>query len=145
MKLVNILIGGVNRPVPVDDVVLVAATGKGGGSGAGSTVAITYASGKVATLTTASATDENFAVAQEASYESGFWQMIADAASQPWNQIWYKGEDYVWTAQVYPDSQSSEYTKTPVNNSVLQGKTAASLKDQQTVGVNIVWASIAYS
>ena len=28
MKLVNILIGGVNRPVPVDDVVLVEATGK---------------------------------------------------------------------------------------------------------------------
>ena len=144
MKLVNILIGGVNRPVPVDDVVLVAATGNTGGGGA-ATVAITYASGKVATLTTSASNDENFAVADEGSYEKGFWQMIADAASQPWNQIWYKGEDYVWTAQVYPDPQSSEYTKTPVNNSVLQGKTASSLKDQQVPAVNITWASIAYS
>ena len=49
-KFLNVLINSVVTPVNIDDVVAVAATGQNGGTAA--TVAITYKSGKVATLST---------------------------------------------------------------------------------------------
>ena len=108
-KFLNILIDSVVTPVNIDDVVAVVATGNNGN--VATTVAITYKSGKVATLTTP-ADDNGFNVATAPDVQRAFWSAITAAQELPWNMVSYPapGKELVLTVEP-ASSQSSEYVK----------------------------------
>ena len=106
-KFLNILIGGVVTPVNIDDVVAVVATGHASNA---ATVAITYKSGKVATLTTPSGND-GFAVATGPNVQRAFWSAITKAQELPWNMVSYPAPGEAFVVEVEPAaSQASSYT-----------------------------------
>ena len=108
-KFLNILINSVVTPVNIDDVVAVVATGNNGN--VATTVAITYKSGKIATLTTP-ADDNGFNVATAPDVQRAFWSAITAAQELPWNMVSYPapGKELVLTVEP-ASSQSSEYVK----------------------------------
>jgi hypothetical protein len=108
-KFLNILIDSVVTPVNIDDVVAVVATGNNGN--VATTVAITYKSGKIATLTTP-ADDNGFNVATAPDVQRAFWSAITAAQELPWNMVSYPapGKELVLTVEP-ASSQSSEYVK----------------------------------
>jgi len=108
-KFLNILINSVVTPVNIDDVVAVVATGNNGN--VATTVAITYKSGKVATLTTP-ADDNGFNVATAPDVQRAFWSAITAAQELPWNMVSYPAPGKELVLMVEPaSSQSSEYVK----------------------------------
>jgi len=143
-KFINVLINSVQTPVNIDDVVGVTATKGTNGSAAGK-VEIFYASGKKATLTASGQTNATTwtSDAMNANVEKGVWEAIIDAQALPWNMVIWPSPSVVWDQTYSPDPQSSDYTKTPVNNSVLQGKSSAQLTTQD--GSVIAWASVVIS
>jgi len=108
-KFLNILIDSVVTPVNIDDVQAVVATGNNGN--VATTVAITYKSGKIATLTTP-ADDNGFNVATAPDVQRAFWSAITAAQELPWNMVSYPapGKELVLTVEP-ASSQSSEYVK----------------------------------
>ena len=144
-KFLNILIGGVVTPVNIDDVVAVVATGHASNA---ATVAITYKSGKVATLTTP-ADDDGFNVATAPSVSRAFWNAIVSAQELPWNMVSYPapGESLVLINEP-ASSQASSYLKPSALAG--QSETATFAAKQGSVvlakdGGEIVFASIAIS
>ena len=108
-KFLNVLINSVVTPVNIDDVVAVVATGH---ATQATTVAITYKSGKVATLTTpAGASSGGFSVANAPSVQRAFWSAITKAQELPWNMVSYPAPGESFVVEVEPAaSQASSYT-----------------------------------
>ena len=145
-KFLNILIDSVVTPVNIDDVVAVVATGNNGN--VATTVAITYKSGKVATLTTP-ADDDGFNVATAPSVSRAFWNAIVSAQELPWNMVSYPapGESLVLINEP-ASSQASSYLKPSALAG--QSETATFAAKQGSVvlakdGGQIVFSSIAIS
>jgi len=143
-KFLNVLIAGVVTPVNIDDVVAVVATGNNGN--VATTVAITYQSGKVATLTTP-ADDDGFNVATAPNVQRAFWSAITKAQEQPWNMVSYPapGQEIVLTVEP-ATSQASEYAKqsaVPVAPGTFQAKQSTSVLSKD--GLAIVWSTITIS
>jgi len=108
-KFLNVLINSVVTPVNIDDVVAVVATGNNGN--VATTVAITYKSGKIATLTTP-ADSNGFNVANAPSVQRAFWSAITKAQELPWNMVSYPAPGEAFVIAVEPaSSQSSTYGK----------------------------------
>ena len=142
-KFLNILIDSVVTPVNIDDVVAVAATGNNGN--VATTVAITYKSGKVATLTTP-ADDNGFNVATAPNVQRAFWSAITAAQELPWNMVSYPapGKELILMVEP-PTSQSSEYAKqdAPPADTVFAGKQSSAVLAKDSGA--IVWSTIAIS
>ena len=83
-KFIRLLVGGVPTLINVTDVTTVVAAGTTGANAA--TVTITYASGGNTLLTTAADAADNFLAAAIPTVSQAFWNIIADAVAQPWNQ-----------------------------------------------------------
>jgi hypothetical protein len=142
-KFLNILIDSVVTPVNIDDVVAVAATGNNGN--VATTVAITYKSGKVATLTTP-ADDNGFNVATAPNVQRAFWSAITAAQELPWNMVSYPAPGKELILMVEPaTSQSSEYAKqdAPPADTVFAGKQSSAVLAKDSGA--IVWSTIAIS
>jgi|TARA_R100001086_G_scaffold109453_2_gene55616 hypothetical protein len=142
-KFLNVLINSVVTPVNIEDVVAVAATGQNGNVAA--TVAITYKSGKIATLSTP-ADNDGFNVANAPSVQRAFWSAITKALELPWNMVSYPAPGESFIVEVEPaSSQASSYT------SQASGGGAATLEAKSSSvvlakdGGQIVFASIAIS
>jgi hypothetical protein len=72
------------------------------------------------------------------------WKQIIVGVATPWNQPVIGGENG-WDYSVVPSSPgTSDYTKTPVNNSVFQAKQSAALQGTGSATVNDMsaWLSI---
>ena len=132
-KYLNILVGGANTPINIDDVVTVAATGNAGD--VATTAVLTYKNGGTLTLTTP-ADDNGFAVATGALVVRSLWQAIIAAAAQPWNMVMYPGSSavYDWTIQpdasVAPAAGSRSYigqNDTPSGSSTFASKQSTQL------------------
>jgi len=142
-KFLNILINSVVTPVNIDDVVAVVATGNNGD--VATTVAITYKSGKVATLTTP-ADDNGFNVATAPNVQRAFWSAITAAQELPWNMVSYPAPGKELILMVEPaTSQSSEYAKqdAPPADTVFAGKQSSAVLAKDSGA--IVWSTIAIS
>tara|TARA_R100000808_G_C2118619_1_gene130490 strand:+ start:690 stop:1127 length:438 start_codon:yes stop_codon:yes gene_type:complete len=142
-KFLNILIDSVVTPVNIDDVVAVVATGNNGN--VATTVAITYKSGKVATLTTP-ADDNGFNVATAPNVQRAFWSAITAAQELPWNMVSYPAPGKELILMVEPaTSQSSEYAKqdAPPADTVFAGKQSSAVLAKDSGA--IVWSTIAIS
>ena len=142
-KFLNVLIDSVVTPVNIEDVVAVVATGNNGN--VATTVAITYKSGKIATLTTP-ATTAGFNVANAPSVQRAFWSAITKAQELPWNMVSYPAPGESFIVEVEPAaSQSSSYTSQGSGG----GADGLAAKSSSVVlakdGVKIVFASIAIS
>ena len=112
-KYLNVLVGGANTPINIEDVVAVAATGNAGD--VVTTAVLTYKNGKTLTLTTP-ADDNGFAVATAPLVVRCLWEAIIAAGSQPWNMVMYPGPSSVFDWTIQPaTSQSSEYIKQSAN------------------------------
>jgi hypothetical protein len=83
-KFIRLSVGGTPTLVNVTDVTTVTAVGAAVAQAA--TLTITYASGGNTLLTTAATAADNFLVAAQATVVQAFWNIIADAVAQPWNQ-----------------------------------------------------------
>ena len=144
-KFINVLINSVQTPVNIDDVVGVTATKGTNGSAAGK-VEIFYASGKKATLTASGQTNATTwtSDAMNANVEKGVWEAIIDAQALPWNMVIWPSPSVVWDQTYSPDPTADvEYSKTAINNSVLQGKSSAQLTTYD--GSVIAWATVVIS
>ena len=145
-KFLNILIGSVVTPVNIDDVVAVVATGNNGNSA--TTVAITYKSGKVATLTTP-ATTAGFNVASAPNVVRAFWGAITKAQELPWNMVSYPAPGQALTLMVEPASSvaSSQTASNPKNpalaGSVFRSKQSTLVASK--AGGEIVFSTIGIS
>ena len=142
-KFLNILIDSVVTPVNIDDVVAVVATGNNGN--VATTVAITYKSGKVATLTTP-ADDNGFNVATAPNVQRAFWSAITAAQELPWNMVSYPAPGKELILMVEPaTSQSSEYAKqdAPPADTVFAGKQSSAVLAKDSGA--IVWSTITIS
>ena len=142
-KFLNILIDSVVTPVNIDDVVAVVATGNNGN--VATTVAITYKSGKVATLTTP-ADDNGFNVATAPDVQRAFWSAITAAQELPWNMVSYPAPGKELILMVEPaTSQSSEYAKqdAPPADTVFAGKQSSAVLAKDSGA--IVWSTITIS
>ena len=142
-KFLNILIDSVVTPVNIDDVVAVVATGNNGN--VATTVAITYKSGKIATLTTP-ATTAGFNVANAPSVQRAFWSAITKALELPWNMVSYPAPGEAFIIEVEPAaSQASSYTSQGSGG----GADGLAAKSSSVVlakdGGQIVFSSIAIS
>ena len=142
-KFLNVLIDSVVTPVNIEDVVAVVATGNNGN--VATTVAITYKSGKIATLTTP-ATTAGFNVANAPSVQRAFWSAITKALELPWNMVSYPAPGESFIVEVEPAaSQSSSYTSQGSGG----GADGLAAKSSSVVlakdGGQIVFASIAIS
>ena len=142
-KFLNVLINSVVTPVNIEDVVAVAATGQNGGTAA--TVAITYKSGKVATLSTP-ADNDGFNVAAAPNVQRAFWSAITKALELPWNMVSYPAPGEAFIIEVEPAaSQASSYTSQGSGG----GADGLAAKSSSVVlakdGGQIVFASIAIS
>ena len=143
-KFLNVLINSVVTPVNIDDVVAVVATGHATNA---TTVAITYKSGKVATLTTpAGASSGGFSVANAPSVQRAFWSAIIKAQELPWNMVSYPAPGESFIVEVEPAaSQSSTYGKQSAGGgaNTLPAKSSSIVLAKD--GGQIVFASIAIS
>ena len=83
-KFIRLSVGGVPTLINVTDVTTVAAVGAAVAQAA--TLTITYASGGNTLLTTAATAADNFLAAAIPTVSQAFWNIIADAVAQPWNQ-----------------------------------------------------------
>ena len=83
-KFIRLAVGGVPTLINITDVTTVVAVGTTG-TNAG-VVTITYASGGTTVLTTAASATANFLAAAIPVVSQAFWNLIADATAQPWNQ-----------------------------------------------------------
>ena len=144
-KFLNILIGGVVTPVNIDDVVAVVATGHASNA---ATVAITYKSGKVATLTTPSGND-GFAVATGPNVQRAFWSAITKAQELPWNMVSYPAPGQALTLMVEPaNSVASSQTAANPKNPALAGSVFRSKQSTlvaSKAGGEIVFSTIGIS
>ena len=145
-KYLNILVGGANTPINIDDVVTVAATGNNGNIA--TTAVLTYKNGGTLTLTTP-ADANGFAVATGALVVRSLWQAIIAAAAQPWNMVMYPGSSavYDWTIQpdasVVPAAGSRSYigqNDTPSGSASFASKQSGSVLAKD--GGAIVWSTV---
>ena len=145
-KFLNILIDSVVTPVNIDDVVAVVATGNNGN--VATTVAITYKSGKVATLTTP-ADSNGFNVANAPSVQRAFWSAITKAQELPWNMVSYPAPGQALTLMVEPaNSVASSQTASNPKNPALAGSVFRSKQSTLVAakdGGEIVFSTIAIS
>tara|TARA_R110002050_G_C8859437_1_gene507295 strand:- start:617 stop:1057 length:441 start_codon:yes stop_codon:yes gene_type:complete len=140
-KYLNVLVGGVNTPVNIDDVVAVAATGNAGN--VATTAVLTYKNSSTLTLTTP-ADDNGFAVATAPDVVRSLWEAIIAANALPWNMVMYPGtsEAFGWTVQP-ATSQDSEYAKqsaVPVAPGTFEAKQSSSVLAKD--GGAIVWSTV---
>tara|TARA_R110002020_G_C15776022_1_gene728655 strand:+ start:88 stop:528 length:441 start_codon:yes stop_codon:yes gene_type:complete len=140
-KYLNILVGGANTPINIDDVVTVAATGNAGNIA--TTAVLTYKNGGTLTLTTP-ADGNGFAVATGPLVVRSLWQAIIAAAAQPWNMVMYPGSSEVFDWTIQPaTSQASQYRKqdaNPAGSATFAGKQSGSVLAKD--GGAIVWSTI---
>ncbi len=145
-KFLNILIDSVVTPINIDDVVAVVATGNNGN--VATTVAITYKSGKVATLTTP-ATTAGFNVASAPNVQRAFCGAITSAQEWPWNFVSYPGPGQSLVLMVEPAaSVASSQTASNPKNAALAGsvfRSKQSTEVQSKAGAAIVFASVTIS
>ena len=142
-KFLNVLIDSVVTPVNIEDVVAVVATGNNGN--VATTVAITYKSGKIATLTTP-ATTARFNVANAPSVQRAFWSAITKALELPWNMVSYPAPGESFSIEVEPaSSQASSYAKQSAGGggATLEAKSSSVVLSK--AGAAIVFASITIS
>ena len=133
-KFLNVLINSVVTPVNIEDVVAVAAT-----------VAITYKSGKVATLSTP-ADNDGFNVAAAPNVQRAFWSAITKALELPWNMVSYPAPGESFIVEVEPAaSQASSYASQGSGGgaATLEAKSSSVVLAKD--GGQIVFASIAIS
>ena len=135
-KFLNILIDSVVTPVNIDDVVAVVATGNNGN--VATTVAITYKSGKVATLTTP-ADDNGFNVATAPNVQRAFWSAITAAQELPWNMVSYPAPGKELVLMVEPASKQDA----PPADTVFAGKQSSAVLAKDSGA--IVWSTITIS
>ncbi len=83
-KFIRLLVGGAPTLINVTDVTTVVAVGAADAQAA--TLTISYASGGNTLLTTAASNTANFLVAGAPAVVQAFWNIIAEAVAQPWNQ-----------------------------------------------------------
>ena len=83
-KFIRLLVGGAPTLINVTDVTTVVAVGAADAEAA--TLTISYASGGNTLLTTAASNTANFLVAGAPAVVQAFWNIIAEAVAQPWNQ-----------------------------------------------------------
>ncbi len=140
-KYLNVLVGGANTPINIEDVVAVAATGNAGN--VATTAVLTYKNGKTLTLTTP-ADGNGFAVATAPLVVRCLWEAIIAAGSQPWNMVMYPGTSSVFDWTIQPAvSQASEYRKqsaNPAGSATFEGKQSGSVLAKD--GGAIVWSTI---
>jgi len=139
-KYLNVLVGGVNTPINIDDVVAVAATGHATNA---ATAVLTYKNSSTLTLTTP-ADDNGFAVATGPDVVRSLWEAIIAANALPWNMVMYPGtsEVFGWTVQP-ATSQDSEYAKqsaVPVAPGTFEAKQSSSVLAKD--GGAIVWSTV---
>ena len=142
-KFLNILIDSVVTPINIDDVVAVVATGNNGN--VATTVAITYKSGKIATLTTP-ATTAGFNVANAPSVQRAFWSAITKALELPWNMVSYPAPGESFSIEVEPaSSQASSYASqgSGGGGATLEAKSSSVVLSK--AGAAIVFASVTIS
>ena len=143
-KFLNVLINSVVTPVNIDDVVAVVATGHATNA---TTVAITYKSGKVATLTTpAGASSGGFSVANAPSVQRAFWSAITKAQELPWNMVSYPAPGESFVVEVEPAaSQASSYASqgSGGGGATLEAKSSSIVLAKD--GGQIVFSTIAIS
>jgi len=123
-KFIRLLVGGVPTLINVTDVTTVVATGTTGANAG--TVRITYASGGNTLLTTAASATANFLAAAIPTVSQAFWNLIAEAVAQPWNQpiLPLNGQSAPLMSPAAPQAQGAAFTakqSAPVLN---QGGTA---------------------
>ena len=139
-KYLNILVGGANTPVNIDDVVAVAATGHASNA---ATAVLTYKNSTTLTLTTP-ATDAGFAVATGALVVRSLWEAIIAAGALPWNMVMYPGTSEVFDWTVQPaTSQDSDYmgqNDTPSGSSTFEAKQSEAVLSK--AGAAIVWSTV---
>jgi len=140
-KYLNVLVGGANTPINIDDVVAVSATGQAGGNAA--IAVLTYKNSTTLTLTTPADTD-GFDVATGALVVRSLWQAIVAAGALPWNMVMYPGttEVFDWTVQP-ATSQASDYigqNTTPSGSSTFEAKQSESVLSK--AGAAIVWSTV---
>jgi len=140
-KYLNVLVGGANTPINIEDVVAVAATGNAGN--VATTAVLTYKNGKTLTLTTP-ADSNGFAVATAPLVVRCLWEAIIAAGSQPWNMVMYPGPSSVFDWTIQPaTSQASEYRKqsaNPAGSATFEGKQSGSVLAKD--GGAIVWSTV---
>tara|TARA_R110000751_G_C13508764_1_gene451282 strand:- start:47 stop:487 length:441 start_codon:yes stop_codon:yes gene_type:complete len=140
-KYLNILVGGANTPINIDDVVAVAATGNGGA--VATTAVLTYKNSTTLTLTTP-ATTAGFAVASAPLVVRALWQAIIAANAKPWNMVMFPGTSEVFDWTVQPaTSQDSDYmgqNDTPSGSSTFAAKQSESVLSK--AGEAIVWSTV---
>ena len=138
-KYLNVLVGGVNTPINIDDVVAVAATGHATNA---ATAVLTYKNSSTLTLTTP-ADDNGFAVATGPDVVRSLWEAIIAANALPWNMVMYPGtsEVFGWTVQP-ATSQASEYAAqdAPPADTVFAAKQSTSVLAKD--GGAIVWSTV---
>ena len=108
-KFIRLLVGGVPTLINVTDVTTVVATGTTGTNAA--TVRITYASGGNTLLTTAAST-QNFLAAAMPTVSQAFWNLIAQAVAQPWNQpiLPLNGQSAPLMSPAVPQAQGAAFS-----------------------------------
>ncbi len=124
-KYLNVLVGGVNTPINIDEVVTIVATGNAGD--VATTVVMTYKNLKTLTLTTP-ADDNGFAVATGSDVERSLWEAIIAASSQPWNMVMYPSPSKAFGWTLSPaTSQASDYAaqNAPPADTVFAAKQSA--------------------
>jgi hypothetical protein len=140
-KYLNILVGGANTPVNIDDVVAVSATGQAGNTAA--IAVLTYKNSTTLTLTTPADSD-GFAVATGALVVRSLWEAIIAAGALPWNMVMYPGTSEVFDWTVQPaTSQDSDYigqNTTPSGSSTFEAKQSEAVLSKASAA--IVWSTV---
>jgi len=150
-KFLNVTMSdATQKPLKIDDVVTITSAFAGGTA----TFTLTYSSSGTAALASqgdAAAIYVPATAAQLAEVVRTLWNIIASAASQPWNQPFYQGPGYSWDNwTVQPaSSQASSYAAQDANpagssyfaakqGNILEGQNNAAADGDMTSG----WLSI---
>ena len=109
-KFIRLLVGGAPTLINVTDVTTVVAVGAADAQA--STLRISYASGGNTLLTTAASNTANFLVAGAPAVVQAFWNIIAEAVAQPWNQpiIPLNGRTAPLMSPAVPQAQGAAFT-----------------------------------
>jgi len=140
-KFLNVTMSdGTSKPMKIDSVATITSAYAGGTA----TFTITYSNGGTAALASqadAAAVYVPATAAQLAEVVRTLWNIIANAASQPWNQPFYQGVGYSWdnwTVQPASSQSSSYYAQdaNPAGSSTFAAKQGTILEGQNNAAAD---------